>query len=145
MAINDIHPDRYKQAIILSTIKYLVYVAGISVWFRSKGRPRNEIFSFCPAKNGTTASPIFCAVFDSPSSFFAAPKLHGNACHSSEQQVTEEIGLDSVSCKNQSLLSFIHKIIDLAVSQKKKQYNQTSLIRTPKRQNQVSALQRCPY
>ena len=24
-------------------------------------------------------------------------------------------------------------------------YNQTSLIRTPKRQNQVSALQRCPY
>ena len=82
---------RDKQTIILSTINYLVCVASVSVWFRSKERPRNGIFSFYREKNGTRASPIFCAIFDSPSSFFAR-KLHGNACYASEQQVTEEIG-----------------------------------------------------
>ena len=61
---------RDKQAIILSTINYLVCLASVSVWFRSKERPRNGIFSFNRAKNGTRASPIFCAVLDSPSSFF---------------------------------------------------------------------------
>ena len=38
-----------------------------------------------------------------------------------------------------ALCEFAYSVIRQAV------YNQTSLIRTPKGQNQVSALQRCPY
>ena len=52
---------------------------------RSNERPKNEIFGFVRAKNGTRAKKwktraIFHAVFDSSSSFFA-PKPHGNACY----------------------------------------------------------------
>ena len=63
-------------------------VASVSVWFRSKERPRNGIFGFDRARNGTRAKkfptpstlqppprsftrPIFRAVFDSRSSFIA--------------------------------------------------------------------------
>ena len=52
-------------------------VASVSVWSRSKERPRNEILGFRRARNATRA--IARAVFDSRSSFFA-PKPHGNAC-----------------------------------------------------------------
>ena len=48
-------------------------VASVSVWFRSKERPRSGIFGFDRAKNG------LCAVLVSRSSF-SAPKPHGNAC-----------------------------------------------------------------
>ena len=61
---------RQKWAITWDT-KQVAYVASVSVGFRSKERPSNVIF-------GTRA--IFCAVFDSRSSFFA-PKSHGNACY----------------------------------------------------------------
>ena len=61
----------------------LACVASVSVWFRSKERPRNGILGFGRARNETRASSftyaIFRAVFDSRSSFFA-PKPHGNAC-----------------------------------------------------------------
>ena len=56
----------------------LACVASVSVWFRSKERPRNGILGFGRARNETRA--IFRAVFDSRSSFFA-PKPHGNACY----------------------------------------------------------------
>ena len=58
--------------------KQLTCVASVSVWFRSKERPRNGILGFGRARNETRA--IFRAVFDSRSSFFA-PKPHGNACY----------------------------------------------------------------
>ena len=51
-------------------------VASVSVWFRSKEKPRDGILGFGGARNETCA--IFRAVFDSRSSFFA-PKPHGNA------------------------------------------------------------------
>ena len=68
----------------------LACVASVSVWFRSKERPRNGILGFGRARNETRAKKtpprsftyaIFRAVFDSRSSFFA-PKPHGNACYS---------------------------------------------------------------
>ena len=73
---------------------FLACVASVSVWFRSKERPRNGILGFGRARNEKRAksflsSPpppcsftyvIFRAVFDSRSSFFA-PKPHGNACY----------------------------------------------------------------
>ena len=59
----------------------LACVASVSVWFRSKERPRNGIlmpqFMKQVPKN---KNAIFRAVFDSRSSFFA-PKPHGNACY----------------------------------------------------------------
>ena len=61
-------------------------VASVSIWFRSKERPRNGILGFGRARNETRAKPrsftcaIFRAVFDSRSSFFAA-EPHGNACY----------------------------------------------------------------
>ena len=82
----------------------LTCVASVSVWFRSKERPRNGAFGFGRARNGTRAklwtkgeakgkdnlsSPppprsftldILHAVFDSGSSLFA-PKPHGNTCY----------------------------------------------------------------
>ena len=71
----------------------LACVASVSVWFRSKERPRNRIFGFGRTRNGTSGeipfSPtpprsftcaIFHAVFDARSSFFAL-KPYGNACY----------------------------------------------------------------
>ena len=67
----------------------LACVASVSVWFRSKERPRNGILGFGRARNETRAKKtpprsftyaIFRAVFDSRSLFFA-PKPHGNACY----------------------------------------------------------------
>ena len=76
----------------------LACVASVSVWFRTKERPRNGILGFGRARNETRAKKwkwgegegpslprsftyaIFRAVFDSRSSFFA-PKPHGNACY----------------------------------------------------------------
>ena len=55
----------------------LARVASDSVWFRSKERPREKIFGFGRARNGTRV--IFRAVLDSRSSIFA-PKPHVNAC-----------------------------------------------------------------
>ena len=76
-----------------NTVLYLLAcVASVSVWFRSKERPRNGIFGFGRARKGNErylpSSPpprsftraIFHAVFDVRSSFFA-PKPHGNACY----------------------------------------------------------------
>ena len=63
---------------------FLACVASVSVWFRSKERPRNGILGFGSARNETRTSPrsftyaIFRAIFDSCSSFFA-PKPHENA------------------------------------------------------------------
>ena len=48
-------------------------VASVSVWFRSKERPRNGILGFGRARSETRA--IFRAVFDSRSSFFAPKPL----------------------------------------------------------------------
>ena len=74
---------------------FLAWVASVSVWFRSKERPRNGILGFGRATNETRAKKmkvppprsftyaIFRAVFDSRSSFFA-PKPHGNACYVGE-------------------------------------------------------------
>ena len=87
------------------TARILACVASVSVWFRSKERPRNGILGFGPARNETRAkkmkvggggregrklsSPtppssltgaIFRSVLDSRSSLFA-PKPHGNACY----------------------------------------------------------------
>ena len=53
-------------------------LASVSVWFRSKERPKNGILGFDRARNETRA--ILRAVFDSRSSFFA-PKPHGIACY----------------------------------------------------------------
>ena len=66
-------------------------VASVSVWFRSKERPRNGILDFDRARNETRAKKmklplssftgaIFRAVLDSHSLFFA-PKPHRNACY----------------------------------------------------------------
>ena len=78
--------------------RVLACVASVSVWFRTKGRPRNGILGFGRARNETRAKKwkwgegegpslprsftyaIFRAVFDSRSSCFA-PKPHGNACY----------------------------------------------------------------
>ena len=88
------------------TGRCVAFVASVSVWFRSKERPRNGILGFGRARNETRAKhwkweegegeegnavsfpppfrsftyAIFRAVFDSRSSFFA-PKPHGNACY----------------------------------------------------------------
>ena len=59
----------------IRTIENLACVASVSVWLRSKERMRNGIFGFGFVRNDTRA--IFCAVFDSFSSFFAH-KLHRN-------------------------------------------------------------------
>ena len=74
--------------------RVLACVASVSVWFRTKERPRNGILGFRRARNETRAKKwkwgegegpslprsftyaIFRAVFDSRSSFFA-PKPHG--------------------------------------------------------------------
>ena len=56
----------------------LACVANVSVWFRSKERPRNGIVGFGRERNETRA--IFRAVFDSRSSYFA-PKPNGKACY----------------------------------------------------------------
>ena len=54
----------------------------VTLFDKPAGTTRNGIFGFGRAKNGTIprsfARPIFCAVFDSRSSFFA-PKPHGTA------------------------------------------------------------------
>ena len=82
------------------------WVASVSVWFQSKERPRDRMFGFYHARNGTRAqkwkrgggrgrkeiafpylsSPPLPALLLAP--FFArsrpsffAPKLHGNACY----------------------------------------------------------------
>ena len=47
----------------IRTIENLACVASVSVWLRSKVRPRNRIFGFGYMRNETRA--IFCAVFDS--------------------------------------------------------------------------------
>ena len=78
--------------------RVLACVASVSVWFRTKERPRNGILGFGRARNETRAKKwkwgegegpslprsytyaIFRAVFDFRSSFFA-PKPHGNACY----------------------------------------------------------------
>ena len=64
--------------------KLLACVASVSVWFRSKKRPRNDprnkILGFGRARNETSA-PLFCLRhFDSRPPFLA-PKPHGNACY----------------------------------------------------------------
>ena len=62
-------------------------VASVSVWIRSKERPRNGIFGFGRARNETIAKKLlalllalFFARSDSRSSFFAS-KPHENACY----------------------------------------------------------------
>ena len=69
----------------------LTCVASVSVWFRSKERPRNGILGFGRAKNETRAKKcaIFRAVSDSRSSFFA-PKPHGNACYAAYWRVNRK-------------------------------------------------------
>ena len=83
------HYTRIRKAI---SGTMLACVASVSVWFRSKERPRNGISVLAARemkqepKTESPRSPrsftyaIFRAVFDSRSSFFA-PKPHGNACY----------------------------------------------------------------
>ena len=66
-------------------VEIIACVENVSVWFRSRERPRNGIFGFGRARKmervpHSFTRPIFRAVFDSRSSFFA-PKPHGNACY----------------------------------------------------------------
>ena len=70
------------QCIRFGTWHRIACVANVSVWFRSKERPRNEILGFGRARNETRAikCAILRALFDSGSSFFA-PKPHLNACY----------------------------------------------------------------
>ena len=69
----------------------LACVSSVSVWFRSKERPRNGFLGFGRARNETTpprrsfTCAIFGAVFDSRPSFFA-PKPHRNACYAGYTQ-----------------------------------------------------------
>ena len=57
----------------------LACVASVSVLFRSKERPRNEILRFGRARNETraTPSPLTRAIFHA----VLARKQHGNACY----------------------------------------------------------------
>ena len=54
--------------------KYLACVASVSVWFRSKERPRNGILGFGRARTALLLAPFFAR------SFFAS-KPNGNACY----------------------------------------------------------------
>ena len=94
-------------------------IASVSVWFRSKERPRNGILDFGRARNETRAkkmkvgegegkegnafpsflphplpalllAPFFARVLDSRSSFFA-PKPHGNACYAGYRSRSKQI------------------------------------------------------
>ena len=65
--------------------KEVACVASVSVWFRSKERPRNGILGFGCARKEIRA--IFRAVFDSRSSFFV-PKRHGNACYEASMEAS---------------------------------------------------------
>ena len=102
---NAIGPERERHPFS----KSIACVASVSVWFRSKERPRNGILGFGRAINETRAkkmkvgggegkegnsvsflssppppSSFIGAILDSPSSFFA-PKPHRNACYAGYQ------------------------------------------------------------
>ena len=68
----------------------LACVASVSVWFRSKERPRNGILGFGRERNETK---FIGAILDSRSSFFA-PKPHGNACYAGYERVEEKCSGD---------------------------------------------------
>ena len=73
------------QCIKFGTWHGIARVASLSVWFRNKERPRNEILGFGRARHETRAikCAILRALFDSGSSFFA-PKPHLNACYAGQ-------------------------------------------------------------
>ena len=111
---------RYKPAIILAVDCYLASIASVSVWFQSKELPRDRIFRFARARNGTRANPIFCPVFDSRFLFFG-PKLHGNACCAGYTNCYWRNRPLQVLCPVKiSLLHSIPKNIDLTAKPEKK-------------------------
>ena len=118
---------RYKPAIILAVDYYLASIEGVSVWFQSKERPRNRIFRFGRARNGTGASPIFCPVFDSLIFSCSMPRncTEMLAAKANCNGRNRPLQILCVSCNNQSgscqsLLHFIPRNIDLAAKPEKK-------------------------
>ena len=113
-------------------------VASVSVWFRSKERPRKGTFGFDRARNETrakkwkkgrwkgrkeTSSPpprsftcaTFLAVFDSRSSFFS-PKPYGNACYAGYS----DLRLAFLFCPKKKTIFLIKKLLCTLASAFKK-------------------------